>query len=189
MQKFIKMFKESAKELQNVRCITLIAMFGAIATVLSSLRISIGDLIKISLVFLPNNIVYYLFGPVVGALYAGTMDILTYFIKPEGGFFPGFTLSSIVTGLIYGVILYKKPIKFSRIFISNLIQILVVSIVMNNLWLSMMNGNPFLVNLAARALKSVIMIPVQSIIMFSVMKGMEASGLFQMIRGNHVNVN
>ena len=62
-------------------------MLGAVAIVLGSLSIELGSTLRIGFSGIPNEIVHMLFGPVVGSVFAGTMDILKYLIKPTGAFF------------------------------------------------------------------------------------------------------
>jgi ECF transporter S component (folate family) len=152
------LFISSYRELKNVRCITLTAMFGAISIILGSLTIMVGDFLKIGFSFLPNEFVFYLFGPFVGAIYGAFMDILTFIVKPTGTFFPGFTVSAILTGLIYGTIMYKRPLNIKRVIVANLIRIVFIDILLNTYWLTILIGKGFFVLLPIRALKGLIML-------------------------------
>jgi riboflavin transporter len=188
MKKFIALFVNSSKEMKKISCLTLIAMFGAISIVIGSFTIMIGDFLKVGFTFLPNNYVYYLFGPTVGVMYGAAIDILNYFVKPVGPFFFGFTVSSIVSGLIYGVLLYQKPPKLSRVFIANSVQTIIVKILLNTYWLSILYGKGFYAILPARALKDIIMLPIETILLFTIIKGVEASGVLKYIHGNKAKV-
>ncbi len=177
MAKFTAFFKSSYQELKSIRCITLIGMLGAVSIVLGSLVFMIGDFLKVGFNFLPNEFVYYLFGPVVGVVYGAALDLLTFIVRPTGPYFFGFTLSAIITGFIYGVILYKRPLNLWRILAANLVHLVVINLLLNTYWLTMLYGYDFIAILPLRALKAVIMLPVETIMLYMVIKGVEASGV------------
>ncbi len=92
MKKLIALFTGSYRELKAVRTVTVLAMLAAIAIVLGFFSIEIGSVIRIGFSSIPNGLAAYLFGPVVGGIFAGTLDILKYLLKPTGAFFPPLTL-------------------------------------------------------------------------------------------------
>lgn len=92
--------------------------------------------------------------------------MLKYLMKPEGPFFFGFTLNAMLSGIIYGSILYRKPISWKRIIIAEFLVKLFINCVLNTLWLSMLYGNAFMVLLPPRILKNAIMLPIDSVILY-----------------------
>lgn len=182
MRKIVDLYVSSFKELKNVRSLTLIAMFLAISVVLGTLTIMIGDFLKINFTFLPNDFAYYLFGPGVGAIFGAMADIITFLIKPFGSFFPGFTISGILSGLLYGSILYKRPMKLWRLIVANLLHMVFINILLNTYWLQLLTGVPYMTNLPIRAIKALIMFPVETLLVFGVIKGVEASGILKSFR-------
>lgn len=181
MTKFTALFKSSYQELKSVRCITLTAMFGAISIVLGSLVFMVGDFLKVGFTFLPNEFVFYLFGPVVGVIYGAALDILTFIVRPTGPFFFGFTLSSIITGFLYGILLYKKPLSLKRIIVTNVVHLILINLLLNTYWLTILYGYNFLAILPLRALKAFIMLPIETVMLYTVIKGVEASGIIHKI--------
>ena len=101
MKKMKELFLSSSKEMKNLKCITLLSMLGAVSIILGYLTFMPSQSIKVTFNFLPNEFVYYLFGPVTGAFFGAAMDILTYILRPTGPFFYGFTISAILNGLLY----------------------------------------------------------------------------------------
>ena len=177
MKRLKELFLASSKEMKNLKCITLLAMFGAISIVLGYFTLMPTQTIKVTFTFLPNEFVYYLFGPVTGAFFGAAMDILTYIVRPTGPFFYGFTISAILNGLLYGMSLYKRPLSLKRILIVNLIQTLTINLLLNTYWLSLLYGNAFFVLLPARVVKAAIMLPIESIMLYSLIKAIEATGV------------
>ncbi len=187
MLKMKDLFISSYKEMKHVRCITLTAMFGAISIIFGMFfTIMLWDFLKVGFTFLPNEFVYYLFGPFVGIIYGGTLDILTYLVKPMGSFFPGFTISAMLTGLLYGVFLYKKPLSIWRILIVNLLRSIFIDLILNTFWLTLLYGNTFIGMLPLRALKLLIMLPVETILLFVVIKSVEASGILKLLKSKGI---
>ena len=66
-----------------------VPMFGALSVVLGYYSFKITPNLKIGFGSIPNMLVDYLFGPVVGGLFGGAMDVIKFMLKPDGGFMPG----------------------------------------------------------------------------------------------------
>lgn len=182
MKKLATLFTDSYHEFRNVRTITVAAMFGAISIVLGYFTIAVGDYIKIGFSTIANQFVYYLFGPAVGSVFGGVLDILKYLIKPTGAFFPGFTVSAMVGGLIYGIFFYKRPISLVRVLAAELIVSVVCNMFLGTLWLSMLYGKAFMVLLPVRVVKNLIMWPINAMLFYTTGKTMEASGAFRLLK-------
>lgn len=183
MKKFAALFTDSYRELKSVRTITTAAMFAAIAVVLGMFSFNLGNYIRIGFSSIPNELTAYLFGPVVGGLFSGSLDVLKYLLKPTGPFFPGLTLVTMLAGVMYGCMLYKRPITLRRVLVSKLLVMLICNVVLNTLCLSILYGKGFMVLLPARALKNLVMWPIDSMIFYSITKAMETMGVFRTIRG------
>ena len=180
MKETKNMFLTSAKELKSVPALAMSAMLAALALILNSVAtINLGPYIKIGFSGIPNQIVDYLFGPVTGGLFAGILDIVKYFMRPDGGFFFGFTFNAMLAAFIYGCFYYRQKLTLKRVLIAKLVVILIVNVLLNTLWLDMLYGKGFLAILPARALKNLIMWPIDSIIFFTITRLLEQTGVFQ----------
>lgn len=183
MKKLATLFSDSYHEFGNVRTVTTAAMFGAISVVLGYFTIVIGDYIKIGFSTIANQFVYYLFGPVVGGVFGGALDVLKYLIKPTGAFFPGFTIGAMVGGVIYGCFFYKKQLTLPRVLLAELTASVVCNMLLGTLWLSMLYGKAFMVLLPMRVFKNLIMWPINSMLFYTIAKALEASGVFRLLKG------
>ena len=167
MKKIKQLFSDSLHEFTVTKNLVLCGPMAAIAIVLSMVAsISIGPYVKIGFSGIPNRIVEFLFGPVVGCIFGGALDLLKFMIKPDGPFFFGFTFNVMLAGLIYGCLLYHKPLSIKRIVIAEFLVKLIVNCGLNTLWISMLYGKAFFVLLPMRLLKNVIMLPIDSAIVF-----------------------
>ena len=188
LHRFFSMYAESAREMKYLLTIVICGLMAALAIVLSTTTsFYITDNIKIGVSGFPNRVVDYLFGPVVGCLFGGVMDVVKFFIKPDGAFFPGYTLTAMLGGLIYGTFFYHlhinqpKDNRISTLLLANLKSLLLIfiaevlvkvlcNIELNTLWSSMFTGKAFLAILPARILKNLIQIPVDTVLHFVLIK-------------------
>ncbi len=181
MKKFVTLFTDSYREMKSVSTITMCAMFGAVAIVLGMFSINMGNYVRISFSSIPNGIVSYLFGPVVGGLFFGSMDILKYLLKPTAAYFPGLTLVTVLSGIIYGCMYYRKPVTLTRVLVSKFIVMLICNVILNTLCLSLLYGKGFMVLLPVRAIKNLVMWPIDSMIYYTLVKVLDSMGVFKTI--------
>lgn len=109
METFLGRFKASAKEFENLRSLVLAALLIALHTVFACvLSIQVTESVRISVSFLVNVAAGCLLGPVMGFVCGGIGDLVQFFVRPTGPFFPGWTFNAALAGLIYGTFFYKK---------------------------------------------------------------------------------
>ena len=170
MKKMKELYLSSMRELASPKNLALCGVMGALSMVLGIVAsIQIGPYIKIGFSGLPNRIVECLFGPVIGCIFGGTMDILKFIAKPDGPFFFGFTFDAMLAGILYGSILYKKPVTIPRVFVAEFAAKVIVNCGFNTLWISVLYGKGFLAILPMRLLKNAIMLPIDTIITFALL--------------------
>ncbi|WP_026493376.1 MULTISPECIES: folate family ECF transporter S component [unclassified Butyrivibrio] len=164
----------SLAEFKKLRNVVFCGMMAAIAVVLGYVAtINIGQYIRIGFSGLPNQVVDCLFGPAVGAIFGAALDIIKWFIKPTGDFFPGFTISAALGGIIYGFAFYKKKISLVRVFIAHLIVSVFVNVGLNSLWLKILYDQAIMVMLPGRILKNAIMLPIDTFITYAMLRAVE----------------
>ncbi len=147
----------------DVKTMVSCAVLVAAAIVLSRfLSINTWNL-KIGFTFIPVFLAGYLYGPVKGALVGGIADLLGAILVPIGAYFPGFTLTCALQGVTYGVFLRKKQTP-SRILMAVGIVQLVLGLIVNTFWISIISGSPFKALLVTRLVQCLIMIPVEFVV-------------------------
>jgi len=140
------------------------AFMTALSVVLSKL-ISINiSFLRIGFGFLPIAILAILYGPWIAALGYGLADLIGAWLLPTGTFFPGFTVSAVLTGLIFGFVLYNKEVTITRALIASARVCLGVNLILNTFWLTFIIGKGFKVLLASRAVKEIVAIPVMALL-------------------------
>ncbi len=146
-----------------------LAMLIALEVVLSRLVAPINtQFSKISFGFVPIAIAAYLYGIKGGAVVAGVSDVIGAILFPSGEFFPGFTVTAIFNGIIFGIFLGKKLEgklnKFLRSFIPVVITQVIGSFLINTFWISYMYHSSFTALLATRLVQTLIMIAVEAVV-------------------------
>ncbi|MCR4902646.1 MAG: folate family ECF transporter S component [Butyrivibrio sp.] len=164
----------SLHEFQKLKVVVFCGMMCALAIVLSYVTtIRIGPYIKVGFSSIPNKIVDLMFGPAIGSIFGASLDVIKYLIAPDGPFFPGFTISAFLGGLVYGAAFYKKPVSIVRIFVAELIVKLFINVVLNTFWLDMLYGKGFIALIPSRIVSNAIMLPVDTIVTFLILKALE----------------
>ena len=119
--------------------------------------------IKLSLDFIPVVVSAVLFGPVPAMIISILADVLGAFLFPVGPFFPGFTVTAALTGLLYGALLYREQ-NMSRIILAVVLQQGILSLLLNTFWLKVLYGLPYLPTLVGRLVQAGIMSALQIVL-------------------------
>ena len=170
----------------NLRLLTTSSILVALGVVLSFFRIPISAVTEITLTGLPIAAGGYLFGPWVGMLIGALIDVCGFFIAPKGPFFPGFTISTALIGMIYGLFLYRewwdKNIRQQgllyagtkglalRIIVAHLLKTVFISLMLNCFWLSVFYGMTFKVVFLASVPKEGINFPIEVFLIYNVVQ-------------------
>lgn len=135
----LKTLKGSVSELKDLRSLVIIAMLLALRVVLGMFANTtlpfFGNAVKLSGAFLPIAVAGAMFGPIPALLVGALGDIISFLLVPTGTYFPGFTISGALTGLIYGFFLYKNQITLSRVIIAWSVNTLAVETFLAAFWL------------------------------------------------------
>ena len=157
--------------------IILTAMLLAMQIILSRFLSIKTPILKISFTFVPTCICAIWLGPKWTVLLNVLADIIGATLFPVGAFFIGYTISAAITGLIFGLLLYKKEEStytdkqfLLRLIISVILVTSISNIGLNTLWISITTGKAFIVLLGTRIIKEIIMIPIQIIVILFIEK-------------------
>lgn len=145
--------------------LTSIALLIALEVILGRMGI-MTPIVSINFSFVPLVINAILFGPISAAVSSGLADIIGSLMLPQGlgTYFPGYTVSAMLTGLVYGLILYRKPKNLGRIILACSITSLVISLGLSAFWVYVMTGKGYLAILFTRTLQIAVMIPVKVLV-------------------------
>ena len=153
----------------NTRMIATIGMLVAVEVVLSRFLSINTPFVKIGFAFVPCALcaVLFGFGPTVALEVVA--DLLGATLFPSGSFFPGFTLTAAMRGASYGLLLHKKQTPL-RILAVVLFNQLVLGLLVNTLWISILYGSPYGALVVTRLAQCLPLIPVEFVIIAAVAK-------------------
>lgn len=156
--------------------IILSAMLLALLIIFSRFISIETQFLVISLSFIPIMMSAIWLGPKYSTLIAMLGDLIGAILFPFGSYFPGFTLSAGITGLIYGLFLYVPnknigKMKFIiRLIISSLLVLGIVNVFITSYWLHILYGNAYKIIISTRVITQVIMLPIQVIVIYTLKK-------------------
>lgn len=147
---------------QNVKKIAVIGMLLAVQVVAGMFFSIKLPLVTIGFVFLPLSITAVLYGPIWGGA-AGVMgDFLIASLGPYG-YYPPMATTAFLSGAIYGLFLYRKPLTTKRILVCVLVESLVCSVLVQTFWITQLSGKGYFALMPLRLLQNIIVAPVSVI--------------------------
>lgn len=174
MSKLSESIRSSSRDLKKVRVLAGAAMLLALSVIIDTFTVRISEALKIGFSFLPLALTGYLYGPVVGAISGVAGDLIKYFLYSYGDpFFPGFTLNALLSGFLYGLILYQRRVGVGRTLCAKLCAALLINIILTPLWLSIMYGKAFWFYLTMRIGTNLIKLPIDTVMLLLLLKLME----------------
>ncbi len=174
MSKIPNIFVRSLRELKNTRCLAITALLIAvnIAMDLAGLTVKLPPNLRIGFGFLCNASIGMLFGPTVGMMAGVCTDVLGYFAGnlTMGAYFPGFTVTAVAGGLLWGLWLYPRRLTVWRAIGAKACINLFCNIGLNTLWLTMTGGEAMRALLVVRVPKNLLILPLEIVILYFAMR-------------------
>lgn len=96
---------------------------------------------------------------------AGIGDILGAVLFPTGPYFPGFTLTAVLTALCTSLFI-RKNATLLRVTLSVFINQIFGSILLNSLWISVLYGKGFIALLPSRFIQAIFMTVIQILLTY-----------------------
>ena len=169
----------------------ILALLIAMEVILTRFLSIQTPVVRIGFGFLPIVIIAMLYGPVYAGVAAAMADFLGAMLFPIGAYFPGFTFTAFLIGLVYGYFLYKKKPQniedtetieskgttnkatlvrdLLRISAAAFIVTVILQLALDTLWISIITGSEYMVWLPLRAVRTAFMLPIQIILISLVM--------------------
>ena len=150
--------------MSKIKKIILASMLLAILIILNRFISIKTEVLVISFSFVPIMMSAIWLGSKYSTTIALLGDLLGAILFPFGPYFPGFTVSSAISGLIYGIFLYNNGKEMSNK--SSLIQLIVINIFLTSLWIHILYGKAYLAIMASRTITQIIMIPIHIVTIY-----------------------
>jgi ECF transporter S component (folate family) len=147
-----------------VNAIPVIALLIALNVILTHPLSLNTETLRIGIGYLPIAIAAATYGPTGSIITAIIGDIIGALLFPSGPFFPGFTLSALLTGLIFGLLLHHKKISWKTMLLPAALVSLIINLGLDTYWLYYMYGVSVTGMLPMRVVKALIMIAIMMVL-------------------------
>lgn len=158
---------DARAQLKNVRMLTLAGIITAASIVLESFPIYLlGTSLKIYFSFLVISLGCYVYGPAVGILVGFANDTLGFLISSFGEpYFPGYLITAMLSGLIYGTLLYRQRITVLRLVVVRLVINYGSNVLLGSVWKAMLYGKGYYYYFTTGLVKNTTMLPIEVLLM------------------------
>lgn len=162
--------------MSKIKKTILCSMFLAMFIILNRFLSIKTPLLIISLQYIPIMMSAILLGPKYSMIVGALGDFIGAIIFPFGAYFPGFTFDCAIFGVVYGIFLYNKNQEknykklFFNLIISSCIVLIIINIFIASFWIHLLFGKAYFVILTSRAITQLLMIPIQIVTMYELVK-------------------
>mgnify|MGYP005767588817 FL=1 len=172
-------WRAARAEFRNVRVLALSGLVCAMAIVLESMPIYLlGPSLKIYFSYLAVSLGCMCYGPLVGMAVGGVIDSVGFLLAGYGEpYFPGYLITAILSGLIYGVMLYRRKPTVPRLLVTRLIINYGSNVLLGSVWKAMLYGKGYIYYAASGLVKNTIMLPIEVFLMWVVLNAAVQYGL------------
>lgn len=147
--------------MNKLKTMVAVALLIALEVVLSRFCSIATPVVKIGFAFVPLAVCGMLYGPVWALIAGGLADLIGALLFPIGAYFPGFTLSNALIGLIFGLFLFRRFTGWRHILPAVLLSNFVISLLLSTYWLHLITGSPYLGLLPVRLAQNAILAPIE----------------------------
>ena len=156
---------DSLAEFGRTRSLVVAGLLTAAAVIIDrAFTIEVSPVLEIGFAFLATAL---------AMTAAGAVDVLSYFLRPNGAFFFGFTFNQFLLGFIYGVWFYKRRPRPLLAVGACLTVTLLINFWLTPLWLHMMYGQAFVIFSTVKIVKNVIKLPIDAALLYGMLKAAE----------------
>ncbi|HCB99704.1 MAG TPA: folate transporter [Ruminococcaceae bacterium] len=165
----------------STRKLVTLALFVALGVIFARFLSFQTPILRIGLAFIPLSLAGIYYGPISGAVVAALVDIFGFVLFPSGAYFPGFTVSAALSGIVLGLLLYKKSPSLWRVIWANAITCFIISGFLSTYWLTfIIPGQTYFILLATRMITQLILFPVQFVVTFAIWKAIDKQHIFRL---------
>ena len=157
---------------KHLKTMVHVAVLVALEVILSRFLSIPTQFMKIGFAFVPLAVCGMLFGPWWAFLSGALSDFIGAILFPIGPYFPGFTLSNALVGLMFGYCLYQRFSGWKHIVKAVLVNNLIISLLISTYWLHLLYGSPYLGLLPVRLGQNCVMIVLEFIVIRLIQKPM-----------------
>ena len=177
--------------MNNLKKVILAGLLIAIGVVLARFLSIKMTILTISLSFVPIMLSAIVLGPWWTMVVSGLVDLIGALLFPFGAYFVGYTITAALSGLTYGLFIYKKkPLSKKKFIVRLLIAVVIVNLIFNlgfnSLWIYIQTKKAAIAFMPTRIVSEFVMIAVKVVVMFLLDLGLEKMGAYKLFLNNEV---
>ena len=145
----------------DIKMIVTIGIMIAVEVIMHRMLSIKTPTIQLHFGFVPIVLVAMLYGPFYSGLAWAMADVIGTLLFPTGAFFPGFTVTAFLSGVIFGVFLYKSKMPVLSTVTAVIIINIFLTLILDMYWIYLITDQAFVALLPERLIKCGVMIPIQ----------------------------
>lgn len=169
--------------MENTKKIAISAMLIAFDVIFTRVFALNTPLAKLGLGFAAVAVCAMLYGPWWAAGTSALGDLIGSLLFPTGAYFPGFSVTAAMTGVIFGLALYGRRARFADCFFAALANQAIVTLLLNTAMISLVFGPPFMPLLVTRLAQFGVMTAVQTLVIAALVRSDALYGRILALRG------
>ncbi len=155
-------WKDAANEFSSLKSLCYAALLCALAILLEQFQIPISQSLYISVSFVAVGLCSLLTGPLMAVPCGVIVDLVGFALHPTGPFFPGYTLTAVLSAVVYALFFYRVKLTFGRVMAAKGIVNLFINTLLGSVWRVVLYGNsPFLYYICSSGIKNLILFPLE----------------------------
>ena len=108
----------------------------------------------------------------------GIIDTVGFLLAGYGEpYFPGYLLSAVLSGLIYGVMLYRREPTVLRLIVLRLLINYGSNVLLGSVWKAMLYGKGYLYYFTSGMVKNTVLLPLEVFLMWVTLRAAQRAGL------------
>ena len=145
----------------DLKALVMLALLVAMQVVLEKICAINTLTVKIGFGFVPVAVAAMLYGPLGGGVVGGLGDIIGSLLFPTGAYFPGFTVTAALIGVVWGLFLPRRKLNyFARVVVPALINNIILGLGVNTLFITLLYTHKhYTVMLVSRLPEYAVMLP------------------------------
>lgn len=150
--------------LSSTRFLCAAALLCAIGALLEVFYIPVGGaFLRITFTYLAQMLLGVICGPIYSVIGGVLIDVLGFLLAggDAAGYFPGFTLSAALQGLLYALFLYRAKLSVWRVLLAKLTVNVAIHVILGSVWKQMLYGKAYHVYFVSGAIKNIAMLPIE----------------------------
>ena len=123
-------------------------------------------------------------------------DLIGALLFPFGPYFPGFTISAGLMGLVYGIFLYRNPQKeiknlkyIIKLIISSIIVLFLIKIFIESAFLNILYGKAYFAVVMSRLITQTIMLPLQVVTIYFLEKALRPFAIKYLYKEERITID